>query len=472
MDPDFGREGDAVDVAKSGFGALVRGSGPQMGGVMRRVVVAVARFAAAWFVMAGGAAAQPVELQWWHAMTAANAAVVNEIAADFNASQSEYKVVPVFKGTYAETMNAGIAAYRAGRGPDILQVFEVGTATMMAAKGAVMPVYQLMKDAGERFDPHAYLPAVTGYYSTADGRMLSLPFNSSTAIVYWNRELFKKAGLDPYKPPKTWPETFALAKKLRAAGVPCGFTAGWISWTQIEQFSAWHNLAFASKADGFDGPDARLEFNNPTVVRHVANLAAAEKDRSFDYGGRTSEPEGKFIDGECGMIQTSSGAYGTFRSGAKFEFGMTELPYYPDVAGAPQNSIIGGASLWVMAGKPPQDYKGVARFFTFLSQTDLQQKLHEVTGYLPITTAAYEATKASGFYAKNPDREIPVLQMTAKPPTENSRGLRLGNLVRIRDIVAEDLEAVFAGKEGAQAGLDDAVRRGNALLVQFQENTR
>jgi sn-glycerol 3-phosphate transport system substrate-binding protein len=428
--------------------------------------------AAIWFAAIGAASAQPVELQWWHAMTAANAAVVNQIAADFNASQSEYKVVPVFKGTYAETMNAGIAAYRAGKAPDILQIFEVGTATMMAAKGALMPVYQLMKDAGEPFDPNAYLPAVTGYYSTADGKMLSMPFNSSTAIVYWNKALFKKAELDPDKPPKTWPETFAVAEKLRAAGIPCGFTAGWISWTQLEQFSAWHNLAFASKADGFEGPDARLEFNNPTVVRHIANLAAAERDKSFDYGGRTSEPEGKFVNGECGMIQTSSGAYGIFKNGAKFEFGMAELPYYPDVPGAPQNSIIGGASLWVMAGKTPQEYKGVAKFFTFLSQTDLQQKLHEVTGYLPITKAAYAATRASGFYAKNPGREIPVLQLTRKPPTENSRGLRLGNLVQIRDIIAQDLEAIFAGKEDAEAGLDDAVKRGNALLAQFQQNTR
>ena len=437
---------------------------------MNRIISAAA-LASVFFAAIGVAAAEPIELQWWHAMTAANAAVVNQIAADFNASQSEYKIVPVFKGSYAETMNAGIAAFRAGKAPDIIQIFEVGTATMMAAKGAVMPVYQLMKDAGEPFDPNAYLPAVTGYYSTADGRMLSLPFNSSTAITYWNRALFRKAGLDPYKPPKTWPETFAVAEKLRAAGVPCGFTVGWVSWTQLEQFSAWHNLAFASKADGFEGTGARLEFNNPTVVRHIGNLATAEKDKTFDYGGRTSEPEGKFINGECGMIQTSSGAYGIFKNGAKFEFGMTELPYYPDVPGAPQNSIIGGASLWVMAGKTPQEYKGIAKFFTFLSQVDLQQKLHEVTGYLPITKAAYEATKASGFYAKNPDREIPILQMTAKPPTENSRGLRLGNLVRIRDVVAEDLEAVFAGKQGARQGLDDAVKRGNMLLSQFEQNT-
>jgi sn-glycerol 3-phosphate transport system substrate-binding protein len=418
------------------------------------------------------AVAEPIELQWWHAMTAVNADRVNKIAADFNTSQDAYKIVPVFKGSYAETMNAGVAANRAGNAPHIIQIFEVGTATMMAAKGAVKPVYQLMAEAGEPFDLNAYLPAVTGYYSTTDGKMLSLPFNSSTAITYWNKDAFKKAGLDPDKAPSTWPDTLAAAQKLRAAGSACGLTAAWISWTQIEQFSAWHNIPLATKANGLEGADAELEFNNPILAKHVGNLAAAQKDKSFDYGGRTNEPEGKFLNGECGMIQTSSAAFGNFKAGAKFDFSMAELPYYPDVAGAPQNSIIGGASLWVMGGKNPEEYKGVAKFFTFLSQTGLQQQLHEVTGYLPITKAAYVATKASGFYERNPGREIPVIQMTAKPPTENSRGLHLGNLVQIRDIIAEDLEAAFAGKQDPRSALDDAVKRGNNLLRQFERNTQ
>src|SRR6516162_1662466 len=418
------------------------------------------------------AMAEAIELQWWHAMTAVNADRVNKIAADFNASQVGYKIVPVFKGSYAETMNAGVAAYRAGNAPHIIQIFEVGTATMMAAKGAVKPVYQLMAEAGEPFDQNAYLPAVTAYYSTADGKMLSFPFNSSTAITYWNKDAFKKAGLDPDKAPQTWPETLAVAQKLRATGVPCGLTAAWISWTQIAQFSAWHNIPLATNANGLEGADAVLQISNPVLAKHIQNLAAAEKDKSFDYGGRTTEPEGKFLNGECAMIQTSSAAFGIFKSGAKFDFGMAELPYYPDVAGAPQNSIIGGASLWVMGGKKPEEYKGVAKFFTFLSQTGLQQELHEVTGYLPITKAAYAATKASGFYEKNPGREIPVMQMTAKLPTENSRGLRLGNLVQIRDVIAEDLEGAFAGKQETQSALDDAVKRGNGLLRQFERNTQ
>ncbi|MGA8401623.1 MAG: sn-glycerol-3-phosphate ABC transporter substrate-binding protein UgpB [Stellaceae bacterium] len=426
-------------------------------------------------LMAGSVAAahaDPIELQWWHAMTSVNADRINKIAADFNASQSDYKVVPVFKGSYAETMTGAVAAYRAGNPPDIVQVFEVGTATMMAAKGAIKPVYQLMKDADEPFSPDSYLPAVTGYYSTPDGKMLSLPFNSSTPVVYWNKDEFKKAGLDPDKPPKTWPETFEAAKKLRAAGVPCGFTTAWASWVQIENFSAWHNLPIGTKDNGLGGTDTELVFNNPTVTRHITNLAEAEKDKSFDYSGRTTEPEPKFISGDCGMIQDSSAAYGMFKAGAKFGWGVAQLPYYPDVPGAPQNSIIGGASLWVMAGKPADHYKGIAKFFTYLSGTPVQEKWHEDTGYLPITKAAYEKTKADGFYDRNPGTEVAILQMTAKPPTDNSKGLRFGNMVQIRDVIAEDLEAAFSGKSTAKAALDDAVSRGNAILRQFQKNTQ
>ena len=182
----------------------------------------LAAAAAVLAAIAGPAFAEPTELQWWHAMTAINLERVNKLAADFNALQTEYKVTPVYKGSYPETMTAAIAAFRAGTPPHIVQVFEAGTATMMAAKGAVKPVYQLMADAGEPFDPQNYLPTVTGYYSTADGKMLSLPFNSSTAIVYWNKDTFTKAGLDSEKPPKTWPETFAIAKKLKAGGANCG----------------------------------------------------------------------------------------------------------------------------------------------------------------------------------------------------------------------------------------------------------
>ena len=426
--------------------------------------------AASLALLAGTAPAQAqVEIQWWHALTGANNDVVEKLSKDFNESQKEYKVIPSYKGSYPDTMNAGIAAFRAGNAPHILQVFEVGTATMMGAKGAIKPIFDVMKESGEKFDPSAYLPAVAGYYSTSKGEMLSFPFNSSTAIMWYNKDAFRKAGLDPEKPPKTWPETFDYAKKLKAAGyATCGVSNAWTTWLILENFSAWHNLPIATRANGMDGFDAELRINSPTHVRFLTDLVALQKDKTYDYSGRTNNGEGRFTSGECPIFMTSSAFYGNVKANAKFEFGTGMMPYYPDVAGAPQNSIIGGASLWVMGGKKAEEYKGIARFFTFLSDTDRQRWLHEVSGYLPITKAAYAGTKGSGFYEQNPGRETPLQQLTLKAPTENSAGIRFGNLVQIRDIWAEEIEAALSGQKSAQKALDDAVARGNQSLRQFE----
>jgi sn-glycerol 3-phosphate transport system substrate-binding protein len=406
------------------------------------------------------------EIQWWHAMTGPNNDVVVKLANDFNASQTDYKIVPTFKGSYADTLNAGIAAFRAGNAPGIMQVFEVGTATMMAAKGAIKPVSDLMKEQGESFDPKSYLPAITGYYSTSNGEMLSFPFNSSSMVMWVNLDALKKADIDA--PPKTWPEVFADARKLHATNPTCGFSLSWITWGLIEQFSAWHNVPIGTKANGLDGFGTVLEFNTPLEVKLHENLVELQKDKSFDYSGRTNTGEGRFTSGECGLYMTSSGFYPSVKANAKFGYISVPMPYFPDVKDAPQNSIIGGASLWVMGGKTPEEYKGIAKFFAFLSDTDRQIYLHEASGYLPITKAAYEKTRASGFYEKNPILEVPLKELTDKEPTENSRGLRFGGMVQMRDVWSEEIEAALAGKKTAKDALDAAVSRGNQMLRQFE----
>ncbi len=409
------------------------------------------------------------EIQWWHSMTGALSDQLNDIASQFNASQSEFKVVPVYKGGYAESMSAAIAAYRAKSPPHIAQVFEVGTATMMAARQAIKPVYQVMAESGETFDPKSYMPAVTSYYTDTTGRMLSMPFNSSTTVFYYNKDAFRKAGLNPDQPPKTWAEVGEAAKRIKDTNtLPCGYTTAWQSWVQLENASAWHNVAFATKDNGFGGMDARLVFNNPLLVRHIGMLGDWAKDGRFTYAGRTTQPEAKFYSGECAMITTSSAAYGNIKRSSKFEFAISALPYHADVKGAPQNSIIGGASLWVYAGRSKEDYRGVAKFFTFMSSAKIQAAWHQATGYVPITTAAYELSKAQGFYDKNPGTNVAIEQLLLKNPTKMSKGIRLGNLVQIRDIIDEELEAVWSGKKSAKAALDEAVKRGNEELRKFE----
>lgn len=407
------------------------------------------------------------EIQWWHAMTGANNDVIVKLANDFNASQSDYKVIPTYKGSYPDTMNAGIAAFRAGNAPHIMQVFEVGTATMMAATGAVKPVYKLMADAGEKFDPKNYLSAITGYYSTSKGEMLSFPFNSSSTVMWVNLDELKKVNAEI---PKTWPEVFAVAKKLHDNGHPtCGFSNSWVTWVNLEQLSAWHNVPLASKANGLDGFDTKLEFNAPLQEKHLEKLVELQKDKTYDYAGRTNQGEGRFTSGECAIYLTSSAFFGNVKAQAKFNFTAAPMPYYPDVKDAPQNSIIGGASLWVMGGKSADEYKGVAKFLTFLSDTDRQVYIHKASGYLPITKAAYEKAKAEGFYKDQPYLETPLLELTNKEPTENSRGLRLGNMVQLRDVWAEEIEQALAGKKTAKQALDASVERGNTMLRQFEK---
>ena len=414
-----------------------------------------------------GVSAQ-VEIQWWHSMTANNNDWVNDLAKDFNASQTKYKIMPVYKGTYEEAMTAAVAAFRAGNAPHLLQVFEVGTATMMASGKAIKPVGEVMKEAGYKFDPSVYIPAVAGYYTAPNGQMLSFPFNSSTTVFYYNKDAFKAAGLDAEKPPTTWVEVAQIAAKLKASGHACPLTTAWQGWTQLESFSTWHNIEFATKNNGFSGLDARLKINSPLHVRHIENLANMGKQGLFVYKGRASTPEASFISGECAMMSTSSGFYGNAKKNAKFNFGLSTLPYYPDVPGAPQNTIIGGASLWVMSGKKPDEYKGIADFFNYISQPEVQSASHKRTGYLPITMAAFELTEKSGYYKENPGTDVAPNQMIRKT-TDKSRGIRLGNYLQLRAIEDEELEQIWAGKKTPQEGLDSMVKRGNELLERFEK---
>ena len=408
------------------------------------------------------------EIQWWHAQTGGNNDRINALAKRFNESQSDYKVTPVYKGSYPEAMANAIAAYRAGNAPHILQVFDVGTGTMMAAKSAIKPVYEVMAEAGQKFDPKAYVPAVAGYYTNPKGQMLSLPFNSSTTVFWYNKDAFEKAGLDPNRAPQTWSEVVAAMAKLKASGHACPFTTGWQVWTQLESFSAWHNQPYLTKENGFAGSDAKLVFNGPVQVRHIQNMQDWIKKGYFVYGGRKNEPEAKFYSGECAMMTTSSAAYATIKQQAKFKFAESTLPYYADVQGAPQNTIIGGASLWVFNGKKKDEYKGVGKFFTFLSQPDVAAEFAQLTGYVPITVAAYELTKKSGFYDKNPGSDVAVQQLIVKT-TANSRGVRAGDMSQIRDVIDEELEAVWAGKKTAKQALDEAVKRGNEIIDRFNK---
>ena len=416
--------------------------------------------------------AEPITINWWHAMRSARGKVVDTMIKAFNDSQSEYVVVGANKGNYDETMNAGVAAFRAKKQPHILQVFEVGTQTMMQS-GAVYPVHKLMPDTGNNVDWSNYLQAVLSYYMDADGNLMSMPFNSSTPIMYYNVDMFEKAGIKPLSKTEsiTWDELGDITKKLVDGGIaPNGMVTAWQSWTQVENYSAIHNIPFASKANGYQGLDCELQINNPQVISHIERLKSWAQDKRFMYGGQKYQgPKAEFIAQNAAVYIDSVSGIAKLKSAVKdFKWDAAPLPIEASMKN-PQNSIIGGASLWVLSGHTEEEYKGVAAFLNFLAGNEMQSYWHKETGYFPITMNAYNDLKAKGYFDENPLQAVGIEQLNRAKPTEISRGLRIGYFVQIRNIINEELELVWSGKKTHKEALDNAVKRSNVQLRTFEK---
>ncbi|GAC1338664.1 MAG: sn-glycerol-3-phosphate ABC transporter substrate-binding protein UgpB [Acetobacteraceae bacterium] len=423
------------------------------------------------FAQSGGR----TRLLFWHAMNGTLGEEVNRLCAGFNAAQSEAEIVPIFKGTYPETLTAAIAAWRAGQAPHLVQMFEVGTGSMLAAGPAVKQTWQLLQETGVSLDPNSYIGAVRGYYSLPDGRLASTPFNSSTAVLWFNQDAFEKAGLDPSKPPATWPDLVRATQALKAkSATPTPMTTAWFSWIQLEQYAAIHNLPYATKANGFEGLDTELKVNAPAFVKHLSRLMDMSKEGLFKYAGRDGAPDPLFYSGEAAISFNSSGSRSDIAKNSKFKWAEALLPYDPEIIASPINSVIGGASLWTMTApnRTPAEYKGVASFLKYLAEPEQAASWHQSTGYVPVTIGGYELSKQQGFYAKNVGTEVPIEQLRRGEVTENSKGFRLGRMPEIRNIQYEEVEKALQGQQTAQAALDNVVARGNRVLREFERANR
>jgi sn-glycerol 3-phosphate transport system substrate-binding protein len=405
------------------------------------------------------------EIHFWHAMSGHLDEAVEALTNKFNAKQSDYEVKPLSKGTYAETLTAALAAYRSKTPPHIVQVLDVGTQTMLLS-GAIRPVFQMMKEQGIPVDWSDFIQPVRSYYSK-DARLYSMPFNSSTPILYYNKDAFQKSGLSPGRPPTTWKEVGEFSKRILSAGAAkCGFSTGWPSWILFENMAAWHDLPFATNQNGFSSVDTRLLVNGEFQSKLIGQLVAWQAANIYSYGGRRDVPDSRFTSGECAMYLQSSAVIGGFTRARQFQWGTGQLPHW----GEPYKkgtSIPGGATLWVMQGLPPTDYRGIAQFFKFLAEPEQQAGWHQATGYVTITNASVKFLGQTDHFLRHPDQWTAFAQLTSGHNTPNTHGIRLGNFVAVRDAIEDELENILAGKKSVQQGLDDAVAKGNAILNEF-----
>lgn len=419
----------------------------------------------------------PVELQFWHGLPQPLGGLLEKLVSDFNASQTGVRIAPSFRGSYPETMVAAIAAFRANQAPNIVQMFEVGTGTMMGAGRAVKPVHELLAETGVQIDFNDFLPGVRGYYAAADGRQMSMPFNSSTSVVFYNKDMFRRANLNPDEFPATWEGVEQAMRALKAAGIETPLTTSWPTWLNLEQFSAIHDIPFATLANGFGGLGTELRINNPLVVKHMTNLQNWAREGLYRYGGRDNAADALFPSGQVAIAMASSGLRARITNEARFQWGVGMLPYYNGTPRAPGNSIIGGASFWAM-NKGPRDtrsaaeYKGVADFFKYISGTEVGAKWHTDTGYLPLTRASFEAVKKTDYYQRNPGADVPVAQMLRGTTSDNTRGLRLGGLIEIRNIIQEEMEKMLQGQQTPEQAMAAGTTRGNVVLRNFERTNR
>lgn len=419
-------------------------------------------------LLSSAVAAEPVKFEYWYGLTGDLGETLKETCTRFNAAQTEYEAVCVGYDGYELVVQSAIAAFRAGKAPTILQSFDAGTADLMMS-GEFLPVQKMMADFNIDIDWDNYFPGIKDYYSSSKGELFSMPFNSSTAVMYFNTADLEKAGVTP---PKTWEEFEAALKAIKASDpARCSYAYEPQVWVDLEQFSAIHNLGIATNENGYNGLDTEFTYNTTAHVKHMENIQRwiNEGLAEIKTAATGANSVDAFSQNTCsfmlGSIANHSSVHLKGVDGLAWDVAM--LPVYDGTTR--MNSVVGGASLWVLSGKSEAEYRGAAEYMKFLATPESETWWVSNTGYIPVTKSAFDQLTAEGFYSAAPykGREVALASLTATEPGPLTRGYRLGGMIQTRAEWKSEVEAALAGNKSMQEALDTAVERSNAILAKF-----
>jgi len=407
------------------------------------------------------AQAKPVELVFWHGMAGHLGEEVRLLTDDFNRSQNEYIIKPVYKGDYIETLTSFAAAFRAHQPPSLVQVFEVGTAIMLSPAGVIKPVDELMHEQGMSLPKEDFIQSVREFYSK-DDQLMGMPFNLSAPALYYNLDILAKVGYNKDNFPQTWAQMEVLAEKVKQAGYDCTYTTAYPGWVLFESFLAIHGLPI-TKAN-----PVRVAFDTPQLAYHFQRLKRWHELHYFRYGGRVDDATILFTSGVCPLFSQSSGAYNSLSALVPFHLGVAAMPLDTAVSKVRHANVAGGAAIWAVGGQTKEHYKGIAQFFVFIAKPEVQKRWHEHTGYLPlglrgIYSSISQSSQHPSLLLARADLED---NLHMKPPKN------LGPQNQIRGINDEVLEAMFAGLISSKEALHEAAVRSNHILLRFARNTQ
>lgn len=410
-------------------------------------------------------ASAATEVRVWHSLTGVAAQTFRSMVDGFNAEQKNYRVDLAFKGDDKATAAAGIAAASLPDGPDLLEASEVESGNLLSVKNAVKPMFEILPLAKSK-DFDFFIPGAVTFMKDERNRLRAFPLEASIPVLLYNRTAFAKAGIAE-KAPATWRDLQAQLITLQDAGkgYKCSYTSSDQAWIHIENLGAMHGEAIATKNNGLDGPGAALTFNDLLHVRHIALMTSWVKSQLYVPAGHGEEGDMRFASGECAVLTTASGSLGDIVKAAKFDIGVAPLPFYEEGARQPVSTFIGGSALWAIEGRTKDVYNGIAAFLAYLATPVVATEWHQKTGSLPWTTAAYTVSDRTGFYDKYPGLGA-VMKGATTAQAASSRGIRLPNYDKVRDVMDEQLDAVWSGEKPPKLGLDDAVRLGDIAMKQ------
>ncbi len=424
-------------------------------------------------VFAGHATAEPVKFEYWYGLSGHLGDVVQQTCDRFNASQDEFEIVCVGQDGYANAVQNTIAAFRADQHPTVVQAYDAGTADLMMS-GEFYPAYKLMEDFNVDVDWDNYFPGIADYYASSKGEMFSMPFNSSTPVMYFNEEKLAAAGVET--PPATWEAFDGMLHQLAGAGEECPFAYAPSTWIDLEQFSMAHNVPIATQNNGYDGLDAELVYNTTLHVKHMENIKGWIDDGLAEIRTNQSglNARDSFAAGQCAIYFGSIASHATVHAQAAdgLQWDVAMIPIYEGTER--HNTVVGGASLWVLSGKESDEYRGAAAYLQFLATPESEEFWSSNTGYIPVTKTGFANLESKGFYNDAPyqGREIALQSLTYTEPGPLTRGIRLGGFIQIRQEWVNEVQAALIGKKSMQEALDTAAERGNTVLRKFERTYR
>jgi len=410
-------------------------------------------------------------ITWWHAMSGVNGDALNKIVAGFNSSQSKIKVETVFQGNYDDLLAKLNTAIASNAAPALVQVYDIGQRYMYDS-GQVVPMQAFIDR--DKFNTTDFEPAVINYYKYQD-KLQSMPFNASSAILYYNKDAFKEAGLDPVKPPVTFTEVAEAAKKLvkkDASGqtVRYGFGPSIYGWL-FEQLLATSASLYADNGNGRDNRATKVVYN---TAQGKAILdwwkAGVDGGYFFNPGIDNDGAANAFNAQKTAMyIESTARLRGHITTVAgKFEIG-TGL--YPRPDGKPKDggNIIGGASLYIMKSRPQAEQQAAWEFVKYAMTPAVQAQWQSDTGYYPIVKAAYDQGPSKEWSTKYPQFLTAINQIRESPQNRMTNGAVLGVMPQARQRTQKMIESVLLGQATTQAALDAAVADMNTAIDKYNK---